>query len=300
MEEKAKIFEQIHQKDLFRSFGKVTIGGKSYEQNNETDEETKVKSEEEKATDMYEEPKERAEKELSEIRLKEGKVGTIYEAARRIRGGKKNEIKPTAINNPETGELAVTREGIKSVTLRYCVATLKNNTPEPGFEFGSQIKDQLHTQRMKLKDGEFGVWPETFEKVVMTFKLSNKRSYDFLTKAGQKFQQLCQKNLKSCFVKNYSQAASATWCSLWFSRWARRAKGRCCRTTGLFTPSRRFFLVYPKVCLWSKESMPMQGPTYAHSVSMNWSGPDNGVETLFSGSQYEIGYGGVEMGPLQF
>ena len=82
------------------------------EQNCETDEETEGKSEEEKATDLYEEQKEHAEKERSEIRLKDKKVGMIYEAARRIRGGKKNEMESTAIINPETGELAVTSEGI--------------------------------------------------------------------------------------------------------------------------------------------------------------------------------------------
>ena len=201
VEEKAKIFEQIHKKVLFRSFGKVTIGVRSGVKNNEKEKETDVKSEEEKATELYEEQKERAEKELSEIRMKEGKVGMIYEAARRIRGGKRNAMEPTAIMNPETGELAVTREGIKSVTLRYCVATLKNNIPEPGFEFGAHIKDQLHTHRMKLNDGEFGVRPETFEKVVKKFKMSNKRSYDFLTKAGQKFQQVCLKFCKIMFCE---------------------------------------------------------------------------------------------------
>ena len=85
---------------MFRSFWKVTLGGKSYEQNKEHDEEKKVKSEEEKATDLYEEQKERAEKELGEIKLKDGKVGMIYEAAQRIRGGKKNAMELTAIINP--------------------------------------------------------------------------------------------------------------------------------------------------------------------------------------------------------
>ena len=101
---KAK-FDKLDNKIKFKVFGKVTIiqnrkeGGskKIEEDNNEEDDDAK-------AQNIWKEQVTRAEEEMNEIdKLRNGKVGKIWEAKKRIVGGKKGTIQATAIVNPETG-----------------------------------------------------------------------------------------------------------------------------------------------------------------------------------------------------
>ena len=116
-ETKAK-FDKLHNKIKFKSFGKVTItqnrkegGSKTIEEdNNEKDDDAKAKN-------IWKEQVTRAEEEMNEIdKLRNGKVGKIWEAKKRIVGGKKGAIQATAIVNPETGKLAVSKEEILKTT----------------------------------------------------------------------------------------------------------------------------------------------------------------------------------------
>ena len=66
--------------------------------------------------------------------LRNGKVGKIWEVKKRIIGGKKGNMQATAIINPETGRLAVTKKEILQATLKYCKDTLKNNEPSTDFK----------------------------------------------------------------------------------------------------------------------------------------------------------------------
>ena len=196
-EEVMNIFERIHDKVKFRSFGKVSISKKKegkHESGNSKD------SDEEKAKCLLKRQVEDVDREIQEIRNKnKGTVGTIYEVAKRVRGGKKEAMVPTAIQNPETKYLVVKRSKIKAVTLKYCKDTLSNNPPEEGFERFAEVQEELQNLRMKSVSGHFMVDKELFQKVIKKFKSSSKHSYDFLTKGGDKFKESCFKMCKKMF-----------------------------------------------------------------------------------------------------
>ena len=85
------------------------------------------------------------------------------------------------------------------MTLKYCVKTLSNNTPEEGFGRFSEVQEELQCLRMEAKDGQFMTNKDLFNKVLNKFKSSSKKSYDFLTKAGSKFQNSCFKMCEKMF-----------------------------------------------------------------------------------------------------
>ena len=74
------------------------------------------------------------------------------------------------------------------MVLKYCKETLANNVPTKEYETVINEKKEKVKQLMEQKDGEFKVRKETFENKIKCFKLSGKQTYDFLTKAGGKFQ----------------------------------------------------------------------------------------------------------------
>ena len=67
--------------------------------------------------------------------------------------------------------------------------TLKDNVAEDGFENEIKVKEELHDLRMKKRvdDDAFQININNFDKVLKKFKSNNKRNYDFITKAGDKF-----------------------------------------------------------------------------------------------------------------
>ena len=103
------------------------------------------------------------DREIQEIKnMNKGTVGTIYEVAKRVRGGKKETMVPTAIQNPDTKCLVVDKSKIKAVSLKYCKDTLSNNAPEKGFERFAKIQEELNDLRMKSVEGQFMVDNELF------------------------------------------------------------------------------------------------------------------------------------------
>ena len=104
------------------------------------------------------------------------------------------------IINPETNKVATTKKEIKAVTLNYCKETLKSNEPDKSFEKEIEEKRQRVKDLMAMDNGVFVANEETFKETVKKFQVSGKKSYDFLTKTGQKFQkivfQMCQRMFK--------------------------------------------------------------------------------------------------------
>ena len=84
-------------------------------------------------------------------------------------------MQPTAIQDPVTGRLVVSREKIKAVSLNYCKKTLSNNPPEPGFSRFSELQEQLQDLRMEAMDGDFMADKVLFEKVLKKFTLLAKK-----------------------------------------------------------------------------------------------------------------------------
>ena len=195
IEEAMKRFEKIHDKIKFRSFGKVTIGGGKLKERD--DEESEVIS----AEEQLEEETKKVESEIEEIKTsKNGRVGRVWEIRRRIMGGNKLKGEQTAVINPDTNKLAVTKSEIKEATLKYCRATLENNKPDERFKEVVEKKKKDVEDKMDEKDGEFNIDEHLFEAVVAKFRRSKKRNYHFITRAGKLFQdavfQFCKRMIK--------------------------------------------------------------------------------------------------------
>ena len=97
-------------------------------------------------------------------------------------------MQPTAIINPDTGKLAVTKEETLKATLKYCKDTLKNNEPFNEFRRERDNKQKEAKHFLQLKQGQFTATKETFDQMIKKFRASRKRNYDFLTKASKGFQ----------------------------------------------------------------------------------------------------------------
>ena len=106
---------------------------------------------------------------------------------------------PTAILNPKTKKLAVSKEEIKQVTLQYCKETLENNPPAKEAVRSAEIKDALYESRLQAIDGDFMADKDLLAKVIHKFKYSKKKSYDFLVKSGPKFKDSCLKLCQRMF-----------------------------------------------------------------------------------------------------
>ena len=131
IEEKMDRFDKLHNKTKFKAFGKVTINGNRKQVNESERSNTDDKD---RAKELFEEQEKKAEYEIQEIKKKKlPKLRNIWEIRKKVLGGGK-EIQATAVMDPETEKLVVSKERIKTVTLQYCQDTLSNN--EPNISFG--------------------------------------------------------------------------------------------------------------------------------------------------------------------
>ena len=125
IEEAKKKFDKLHDKIKYRAFGKVTITQNRKEKGEErVENENEEKDEERTARKIWEEQVNIVEKEMAVIdKLRNGKVGKIWEVRKKVLGGKNTMMQATAIINPETGRLAVTKDEALNATLKYCKET---------------------------------------------------------------------------------------------------------------------------------------------------------------------------------
>ena len=120
--------------------------------------------------------------------MKLSKVGKVWEIRKRIIGGKKSLLQATAVTDPVSGKLVVSKSKIKEITLKYCKATLTSNLPHKDYEEGILAKKaNLQAEFLKCTD-KFEIRKETFDYIISKFKKSRKRNYDFLVRAGIGFQ----------------------------------------------------------------------------------------------------------------
>ena len=97
-------------------------------------------------------------------------------------------MEANAIIDPETGNLAVSAMEIKRVSLDHCKRVLTNNAPLVEYSKEIALKEKIHEERMsRLGEGSFNPTLRKFEKVTKKFERSNKRNYDFLVRAGDRF-----------------------------------------------------------------------------------------------------------------
>ena len=116
------------------------------------------------------------------------KAGRIWDIKKNIIGGKKTPNQATAIVNPITKKLVVSKAEIKEITLKYCRDTLQNNEVEEEFEDIVDEKREKMKARLAEEDGQVKMEHETFRKVLEKFKRSKKANYDMIVKANNQFQ----------------------------------------------------------------------------------------------------------------
>ena len=105
-----------------------------------------------------------------------------------VTGGKKKRQEAQAIKNTD-GELVVSSSEIKKVTLQHCLNVLSKNVPEKEVLQVVKDKKELHDILMKdVMSGKFKMTEKDYWQQVTKFKRKGKRSYDFLVKAGPRFQ----------------------------------------------------------------------------------------------------------------
>ena len=185
IEEKIGKFDRIHDTIKYKSFGKVTITGNK-NKNTEGKEDEDV-SKNKSTKDDIEEQERKAEEEIEDIKqMKLSKVRKVWEIRKRILGGKKSELQASAIINPVTEKLVVSKNKIKEVTLNYCKETLTNNIPDEAYEHDR--KKERFEQEIRNCTETFQISKDTFNMTISKFKRSRKRNYDFLVKAGKGFQ----------------------------------------------------------------------------------------------------------------
>ena len=194
---KMKAFDKIQEKIKYKAFGKVTIGSKVGERKQSDDADRNVD-----AKELFEEESKRVEEEIEEIKnMKKAKVGKIWEIRKRVIGGMKKKNEQTAIVDPGTGKVVGSRMKIKEVTLKYCKDTLKNNTTPEGYEKAFTAKKRDVENKLLECDGTFKPSKEAFEDLIMKFKKSKKRNYDFLVKSSKSFQDVVFKFSSEMFEK---------------------------------------------------------------------------------------------------
>ena len=117
-----------------------------------------------------------------------------------VAGSKKQQQEAHAVKDPRTGETVVSTEDIKRVNLEHCVEVLKNNVPKKEVEELFKVQSKSHDNMMLDEtDKETTIEESEYKEVLKKFKKKNKKSYHFLTKSGDKFQNSIFKLSKRMF-----------------------------------------------------------------------------------------------------
>ena len=75
-------------------------------------------------------------------------------------------MEATAVVNPESGRLAVSKEEVLKITLKYCKDTLKNNLPEDKYKHEIKKKREEMNKYLQQKEGSFRAEKETFNNII--------------------------------------------------------------------------------------------------------------------------------------
>ena len=205
IEEMMEAIEKVNTKIKFKAFGKVTIGVKKKE--NKSIKEDTIKKKD--AETILNEQVKRAKEEIDKMKnMPNGRVGKVWDVRKKILGEKKSTMEATAIKHPITNKLLMSRKEIKEATLDYCQRTLANNVPDHDFKRGIEDKKEEVKKKLSENDGKFNTDMNTFEEIVSKFKKSGKKNYDFITKAGKKYQEaiflVCERMIKEeTFPKSF-------------------------------------------------------------------------------------------------
>ena len=158
--------------------------------------------EEAKANRLWKKQSEHIEEAINKIKTgKPGNITSIFKMREIVAGPKKPKQEAHAVLDAKTGEVVVSNNEIKRVNLEHCLRVLKDKEPEDNVKLLVQLESDLHDILMKeTTDKDLEVSEDEYDEIVQKFKSKNKRSYDFLTKAGDLYKQsiykLCKRMLK--------------------------------------------------------------------------------------------------------
>ena len=104
--------------------------------------------------------------------------------------------------NPDNGNLLVTKKEIKEATLAYCVENLRSREPDPEAKEIVDIKELVVEDIIKSSENEsLDIDESDFEAVCKKLNSKQTKSYDFLLKSGEKYQNVIFK-LSKRMIKN--------------------------------------------------------------------------------------------------
>ena len=134
----------------------------------------------EKDKELLKEQNSKVEDEVNEIKkASHGQLARVFKMRKKITGGKKQGQEPSAIRDPETGDLIVESSMIKAATLKYCVDNLMDNKLYGDAEKLFKLKETLHHLRMKEDTRkEFDIEDDEFEDVLKVFAKKDTKTYD--------------------------------------------------------------------------------------------------------------------------
>ena len=135
----------------------------------------------EKVRELMNKQFDQLEEEINKLKEnKYGRVTNVFKMREIVSGPKKGKQEAHAVLDKETDELVVSSEGIKKLTLKHCIDTLKDNKPEENVEPLVKAISEAHDFRMNEDDGDsMNIFKEEFDTIVKKFKDKNKKSYDF-------------------------------------------------------------------------------------------------------------------------
>ena len=218
-----KKLDSIQTKIKFQAFRKTKPRTESYKKRRLEIGHTSscgMESEEARKREILKKQNDIIEESINKIKSKRfGRQISVFKMKDIIAGQKKAKQEAHAVLDSETGEKVVSVEEIKRVNLEHCMKVLKHNKLSKDAEKLTTVETEKHNQIMEEKttDVESNVTKDQFETVVKQLKDRNKRSYDFLTKAGADFQdstfKLCERMIKEeSFPTRFSKT---TLYSLW-------------------------------------------------------------------------------------
>jgi hypothetical protein len=162
----------------------------------------------EKAKELLAKQSTKMESEILRVKgMKQGRTGSVFKMREIIGGKKKAKKEAHAVKDSESGEMVVSNEEIKRVTLKYCLNVLKNNEPEDKFKNLVELKEQVHQMRMKDNNNETedDITDEEFFTNVCKFESKKSPMYNFLVNTGLKFRMsifnVCKRFINRGFPK---------------------------------------------------------------------------------------------------
>ena len=164
---------------------------------------TKCMSDSDKLNDVLQNQAQRMEDEINEVKkTRVGRLARVFKMKQKIVGSKKAGQEPTAIKDPESGDLLVSGSEIRKASLNYCINNLKNNPVAEKVKVIVHLKEKLHAMRMKkVTIDEFDIETEEYKEVVKRFTAKDTKSYDFLIKADEKYQEAMGNFIKRMIKK---------------------------------------------------------------------------------------------------